>query len=423
MKRIHHHLRPVALAAFAAFASFLQILPAAEDLIYHNSSRLLQAKEAIAAHNPYFADRYAKLIEEADALLHKMPDPVVNKTIMPPSGDKHDYLSLPPYGWPDKTKKDGLPWKAIDGVTNPVSRGLDTDYTRLNDLGETLARLSFAYWYSGDKRYSDKALEHLRAWFVDPETRVNPNANFGQGMPGQTDGRAAGIIEWSRVANVITALQILEIRGVLPEDVKAETSRWLRSYLHWLLTNKLGKEADELPQNHANWYNYQVVGLMLYTGRLDEAKARVEHAKISRIAAQILPDGRQPRETGRTKSLHYSMMNLWAMTNLAFMGRELGIDLWDFQTDDGRSLRKAYAYLEPFARGEQKWPFQQITPGGAEPLIANELLPLFAKGSALLDCDVSGSGLDGSARLSALDGLQYPPPSRLAPAAESDSAK
>lgn len=382
-------------------------------MVFHNEDQLLQVKAAILAKDPYFSERYTKLLAEADLLLAKTPDPVVNKTVIPPSGDQHDYLSFSPYGWPDKSKKDGLPWKPIDGVTNPVSRGRDTDYTRLSELAETLDVLTFTYYYSGNTRYSDKGLEHLRAWFVNPETRVNPNINYGQGVPGLTDGRPAGIIEWKRISSVVTALQIFDKGGVLPAEIKAGTRAWMERYLDWLTTSPLGKEADALPQNHSSWYDYQVVGLMIHLGRLDEAKARVEKAKTSRIAAQITPDGRQPRETGRTKSLHYSTMNLWALTNLTFMGRKLEIDLWEFETPDGRSLRQAYQFLAPYALGEREWTYQQITPGGAQAVIESDLKPLFSKASTLLKRNLVEVPVDGSLQLSPLDALKYPPLERL----------
>lgn len=95
-------------------------------------------------------------------------------------------------------------------------------------------------------------------------------------------------------------MQIFDKEGVLPAEMKTEIVTWMNRDLDWLLTSKLGMEADALPQNHANWYNFQVVGLMLYLGRIDEAKTRIEDAKTSRIAAQIKPDGRQPKEIGRS---------------------------------------------------------------------------------------------------------------------------
>ncbi len=387
--------------------------PTAADLVFFNQSHLSRVKTAIDAKDPFFLERYVELLAESDRLLAKAPDPVVNKTVIPPSRDKHDYVSYAPYRWLDETKKDGLPWKAIDGVTNPIARGKDTDYTRLVDFSESLEKLSFAWYFSGEAKYADKGIELLRVWFIDPETRVNPNLNYTQGVPGVADGRPAGILEWARISKVVTAVQLFEEGGVLPHDIQTGIRDWMEIYLEWLLNDKLGKEADLLPQNHANCYNYQVVGLMLYLGRNDDAKARVEAAKTSRIAAQITPDGGQPLELGRTKSIHYSTMNLWSLANLTFMGRKLGVDLWDFETTDGRSLPKAYAFLMPFAQGVENWPYKQITPGGAKAAIETELKPFFSKSATLLEIDSLDKGVEGVSNLSALESLQYPPLGKL----------
>jgi hypothetical protein len=42
------------------------------------------------------------------------------------------------------------------------------------------------------------------------------------------------------------------------------------------------------------------------------------------------------------------------------LGDRVGIDLWNYQTDDGRSIRKALDWLAPYAVGEQKWDRSQI---------------------------------------------------------------
>ena len=106
------------LAFLVTFTAHAQVASAvqpetAKDLVYFNQGQLLQVKAAVAAKEPYFFDRYARLLAESDSLLANDADPVVNKTMVPPSGDMHDYLSYAPYRWPDETKKDGLPWKAI----------------------------------------------------------------------------------------------------------------------------------------------------------------------------------------------------------------------------------------------------------------------------------------------------------------------
>ena len=377
--------------------------------VYYSESQLLHAKAEIAAGNAFFVERYEQLLSESDELLSTAVDSVVNKTMKTPSGDIHDYISIAPYRWPDDGTEDGLPWKAIDGVINPVTRGPDTDFARMSVMFDMVDKLSFAYFFSDDSTYSDKCLEVLNVWFVDPETKVNPNINYGQGVPGYAEGRPAGLIEWVRISNVVTAVQILSQNGVMSEEMLVEMNAWIGRYLDWVLTSRLGREANALPQNHANWYNYQAVGLLIYMGRVEEARLRVEDAKVSRIAAQIEPDGCQPLEVGRTKSMHYSCMNLWALTNLAYMGRSIGVDLWDFETDDGRSLRQAFRYLEPYVLRAEVWPYKEISKGGIEVAIRRELLPLFSKSSTLMETELISGDVDVHHYLSPLAGLRYPP--------------
>jgi hypothetical protein len=44
----------------------------------------------------------------------------------------------------------------------------------------------------------------------------------------------------------------------------------------------------------------------------------------------------------------------------------VGVDLWRFETADGRSVRKALDYLAPFGLGETPWPYLQIDGWTAE---------------------------------------------------------
>ena len=73
-------------------------------------------------------------------------------------------------------------------------------------------------------------------------------------------------------------------------------------------------------------------------------------------------------------------MNLRGLLQLAHLGRQVGVDLCSAQTPDGRSIRKALDFLAPYAKGERKWPYQQINgfrPEGALTLLrwVNQTLP------------------------------------------------
>lgn len=382
---------------------------ATPELIYFNQQHLAFVKKQIKAKHPYFTKNYQALIKEADALLTMDANPVTNKTMIPPSGDLHDYISYAPYRWPDPSKADVKPWHARDGIINPVSRDGNTDYTRLKTFLLSTHTLTFAYYFSDDEKYANKVLSLLTIWFLDENTRVNPNVNFGQAVPGVTDGRHAGLIDWEYYTHIITSLQILEQQGVLPKQTKVGMVAWTEAYLDWLVTSKIGRAADALHQNHANSYDQQVIGISLYLKKTAAAKARLAAVKHNRIATQIEPDGKQPFELGRTKSVHYSIRNLWHLLQTAMMGQKSGVDLWDFETADGRSLQKALLFLQPFVLGEQEWTYKQITEGGAKQYIEKYLKPFFSKASTVLQQNFTGENKTMHENLSPLESLQYPP--------------
>ena len=378
------------------------------NLIYASEIRLNKSKALIAKKDPDYVSAYNKLIKAADKALLLESNPVVNKTQMPPSGDKHDYLSLAPYFWADSTKSDGLPWKSRDGEVNPLSRGSNTDQTRISDLWDALDALTYGYYFSGDVKYTNKAKELMNVWFIDPKTKVNPNINFGQSVPGGAKGRALGIIEWTGTAQLVTMMQLLSTDKLIDDAFKKSMDLWISDYTNWLLTSPLGIEEDGQPQNHGNWYDFQTVGLLRYLGRNEEAKNRVEAAKNNRIASQIEPDGSQPKELRRTKSISYSEMNVRAMMRVADMGKPLGVDLWQFQTVDGRSLKKAFDYFRPYVLGEKKWEQKQIE-GGVDKMLETRLKPLFSIGSSIVGEDLIDKKANTFEKMSYMQMLQYPP--------------
>jgi hypothetical protein len=323
---------------------------------------LERAKQRIAAGDSGLRPAYDRLLREADAALKAGPFSVMDKRRVPPSGDKHDYVSMGPYWWPDTTKPNGLPYIRRDGERNPEI-GNDYDAPRLGALTGAVGTLALAYYFTGDERYAERAGLLLRVWFLDPATRMNPHLEYGQGIPGVTEGRAAGIIETRSLVGLVDAMGMLE-RSPRWREADAQAMRaWLSAYLQWLRTSEIGQAEQRARNNHGTWYDAQVAAAALFTGDTALARATLQASKTRRIGAQITADGRQPNELVRTRSLSYSAMNLEGLFRLAELGRQVGLDLWSYEAPrGGGSIRKALDYLAPYADTALKWRGQQITP-------------------------------------------------------------
>ena len=228
------------------FASCKQV---DDELIYVNIEKLQQSKKLIERGNPIYRDAYHKLLENANEALLRLPNPVTHKNQMPPSGSKHDYWSIAPYRWPNPESTDGMPWVLNDGKINPMYSSDEFDSSRLFQMFEDLENLWMAYFFSNEAQYANKAKQIIKTWFLDDSTKVNPNVNFGQSIPGEVDGRRAGIIEWMKISNVITSVQVLIKDDYLSTQELEKMNDWFSEYYHWLKTNPMGIDNDNGRQN------------------------------------------------------------------------------------------------------------------------------------------------------------------------------
>ncbi|WP_418262541.1 alginate lyase family protein [Flavobacterium faecale] len=307
-----------------------------------------------------FSLAYKNLLKTADKAMTEGSFSVMEKTQTPPSGSKHDYLSIGPYWWPDPTKADGLPWIRKDGKVNPLTREGSTDFETATKMFKNTSNLALAYFFTDDKKYANKAVELLKVWFLKPETKMNPNLNFAQGIPGMNSGRGIGIIEFGGITNIITAIEILEINHAMDAKTSEGLRQWFADYLQWLQTSENGVFEKNTKNNHGTWYDVQVSSILLFLDQKEAAKQVLEAVKTERIASQINAKGEQPHELERTKALSYSIMNLRGFTQLAYLGRKVGVDLWNYKSKDGASIPQAYEFLKPYTKGEKKWNYKQI---------------------------------------------------------------
>lgn len=350
--------------------------------VFFNLQDLEKVEGAIRNNEEPYLNAFNSLIEKAEVTLQSPVRSVMDKTQTPPSGNKHDYMSIGPYWWSDSTKNDGLPWIRKDGKVNPLTRGNNVDQPAKTETYNNIILLSYAYFFSGDKRFAEKANQLISTWFIDSETRMNPNLNYGQSIPGRTDGRCYGLIEFASTANLLAAVELLKVRdGISPERYK-DLQNWYADFLNWMETDELGIEEKTRKNNHGTWYDVQRVSTLIFLNKTEEVKTILESVKSTRIDTQIESDGSQPHELDRTKSVSYSTMNLKAFTLLAFYGKKYGIDLFNYENLTGGSIAQAYKYFRPYLADPETWKHKQL---GSIPNAFSNTKQLFAFAGSKLD--------------------------------------
>lgn len=306
----------------------------------------------------------AKAIEilkvKSEEVLKKEINSVTFKEKSPPGGSKNDFWSIAPYWWPDPSKPDGLPYINRDGRVNPESKSIK-DKQYLLEVCNDMELMGLAYIYLKDEKYVEHADKIINSWFIDSKTKMNPNLNFGQSIPGVNNGRITGIIETRQLMTLLESVLALRKSLNWKEETDKGLDIWVNSYLDWMLNSEIGRQGKNLNNNIGTAYDNQVIYFMLFLGKNQIARQYIETTLPKRLDVQFEEDGSQPHELARTKSWDYSRANLEEWMRLVRLAENVDFDLFNYETKSGRSVRKAYEWLKPYGTGEKKWEFEQIT--------------------------------------------------------------
>lgn len=334
--------------------------PQPPNVFILNGDVLSKKKAAVNAKDATLVPAYKKLLKDADKALLEGAFSVMEKKNDPPSGDKHDYMSLAPYFWPDPAKKDGLPYLRKDGQTNPeVQDYKDKEY--LPKLSQAVQTLSLAYYFSGDEKYAAHAAKLLEVWFLNADTRMNPNMNFSQAIKGVNTGRGAGLIDARNFLRIIDGVGLLQASKSWTAADQKGLQDWFAGFLNWMQTSPIGKDEMDAKNNHGTYYDVLRLAIAMLTGNEEAAKSIVTNL-TKRLDSQMDAEGKFPLEMERTIALHYNVFDLHAFYMAAAMAEKIGVDLWHYTSPSGASLKKGFDYFHPYLTKEKPWTGQQIKP-------------------------------------------------------------
>lgn len=277
----------------------------------------------------------------------------------------HDYTSQAPYWWPSPTA-DGSPYVRRDGQKNPEVYNY-SDRVDLGKVFHSVFELSLAWFYTRNDAYSQHAALILRTWFLDDATHMNPNLNHAQMIPFANTGRCIGIIDFSQgYSSVLDAAAILNSGGHdgasapgWTADDAAKFRDWNAAFLHWLTKSPFGQEESAQKNNHGVFAAMQKAAIAQFLGQTDQVKQELLVLQ-GFIDSGIAADGSQPEEIKRTRSWHYSVFSLLALTRGAMIGERAGVHLWTHTGLQGQTISKAVEHLIPAATSRSSWPHPEL---------------------------------------------------------------
>ena len=297
----------------------------------------------------------ARVFQAAQQYLNEAPITITAAQSPRSAGGLHDFFSEGDYWWPDPQNPEA-PYIQRDGMTNPDNF---TDHRKyLMRLSVQVPALTAAWKLTKDKRYAQHAAKHLRAWFLDEATRMNPHLKFSQAIKGRFTGRGIGVIDTIHLVEVARAIEVLESSGALSKADLGGIKQWFADYLQWMTTHQYGIDEREAKNNHGTCWVMQVAMFARLTGNQELQRYCRERFKTVLVPTQIEKDGSLPLEMRRTKPYGYSLFNLDALTTICQILATPQDNLWTFETPDGRGVRKAVAFMAPYIRDKKSWPLK-----------------------------------------------------------------
>ncbi|MCB0643950.1 MAG: alginate lyase family protein, partial [Phaeodactylibacter sp.] len=292
------------------------------------------------------------ILDSAKRYLEYAPRPVTRYLCDRSAGGPHDFYSEGDYWWPDPNNPDG-PYIRQDGQTNPDN--FTAHRLAMRDLSRWVAALTSAYLISEEPRYAEQALVHLRAWFVDEQTRMNPHLLYAQAIKGRTTGRGIGIIDAIHLIEVARSIQLLQAAGALSVTDYSALQGWFGEFVEWLSTHPYGIAERDHGNNHSTWWAAQVAVFADLAGRTDLLASCRARFKLL-LSTQMNEEGGFPDELQRTKPFNYSLFNLEAFSLLAWVASTPEDNLWTWESPNG-SLYKAWQFMQPALTDRSAWPF------------------------------------------------------------------
>ncbi|GGG86274.1 alginate lyase family protein [Edaphobacter dinghuensis] len=301
-----------------------------------------------------------RILSAAQSYLTKSPAPLTTLPCKRSPGTPRDFYSEAEDYWPDPAKKDGA-YLQRKGVANPDAFTAHRD--AMLDLSIWVAALASAYLLTKEERYAQAAIQHLRAWFVDPATSMTPSLMYAEVILPATSGRFEGVLDTVHLAEVAQAIPFLVNAEAFTQKDLDGLTKWFGAYFDWLNSSQLAGLARDQKDHHGSSWMLQAIAFMrlrlaLLPNTDDTPMGELRHRyKSVTIRAQINADGVFPHDLSTPNPYRLSLFNLDMLAAVCQLLYTPFDSVWDYDLQDGPGMRAAIARHFPFIKNKGAWPY------------------------------------------------------------------
>ena len=306
------------------------------------------------ARNPS-SQAYKNIVQKANDVIKQKPVAVTDKEICL-SGNKHNYESLSPYWWPDPKNPKG-PYIARDGEFNPEFKKYDAP--RLSTLKNNLIICSKAFFLTGDPSYYDFFCRQLDTWFINSETRMVPNFEYCQFIPGRNNGKGnpQGMADTYNFNDMLESIRLVNAVTSIGKGRMKALKTWFRDFSDWMQTSDYGKKAYAFTNGQVLTFDTTIYNIFIFTGQKSARKAIFKAFPEKRIKAQIADDGKMPEALKRTKALSYTVSDIQRLVDFASLAKADGKSL---SKENMARIKSAFDYITPLTKSRSAFPYSEI---------------------------------------------------------------
>lgn len=293
-------------------------------------------------------------------------------------GSVHDFFSEADDWFPDAAAPNG-PYIHRPDQVNPeaFSKHRET----LIHFSTEVTALTSAFLLTRDMRYASHAADHLRAWFIDPACRMTAAVPYAQMVPRTNTPRFEGVIVTVHLAEVALAVSLLGSSNILPEGETSAVYAWFTTYLDWLNTSRVAALARDQKDHHGTSWLLQAAAyarLAPISAKSDDhVLVGLRHQfKSTTLRAQVSAEGNFVHELMTSNPYRNSLFNLDMLAGICDLLSTRFESMWEYELQDGPSMRAAVARHFPFMANRGAWPYRADASHFAELPVRNPSLLL-----------------------------------------------